>query len=382
MSTLVAVQKSFLAQGPHDSGVVQRVTVLALLAILVVMMPGLGEAAMAVVKDAYLEIAVFVAATLGLIYGAEVLFKTNIGDALTRHQRWQVPAGAALGLFPGCGGAIVAVTQFTRGHMSFGGLVATLITTSGDAMFLLIVAEPMSALIVMAVAASFAVPFGFALDAIHGEGFLRPSVQRATRSATCHAVKHERSRKLDVAWVALMVPVAVIAIPATIADIDLVELIGMPIVVLALAGAALGLVMWAIDGEPDGDSHSSSTMQQIVSGTNFVRAWVVFAMIGYEAVVLMFDLNVESMLARAAVMIPIVAIAIGFIPGCGPQIIVTSMYLSGLVPFSAQIGNAISNDGDALFPAIAVAPKAAIVATIYSAIPAVVAAYGWFILFE
>ena len=31
--------------------------------------------------------------------------------------------------------------------------------------------------------------------------------------------------------------------------------------------------------------------------------------------------------------------------------------------FSAQLANAISNDGDALFPAIAIAPKAAILAT-------------------
>ena len=43
------------------------------------------------------------------------------------------------------------------------------------------------------------------------------------------------------------------------------------------------------------------------------------------------------------------AIIIGFIPGCGPQIMITSMYVSGQIPMSAQIGNSISNDGDALF---------------------------------
>ncbi len=58
------------------------------------------------------------------------------------------------------------------------------------------------------------------------------------------------------------------------------------------------------------------------------------------------------------------------------------MYLSGLIPLSAQIGNAISNDGDALFPAIAMAPRAAIVATIYSALPALLLAYGWYFYVE
>ena len=46
------------------------------------------------------------------------------------------------------------------------------------------------------------------------------------------------------------------------------------------------------------------------------------------------------------------------------------------VPFSALIGNAISNDGDALFPAIALNPRAAVMATVYSAVPALIVAYG------
>ena len=76
------------------------------------------------------------------------------------------------------------------------------------------------------------------------------------------------------------------------------------------------------------------------------------------------------------------AIAVGFIPGCGPQIVVTSLYLNGSLPLSAQLGNAISNDGDALFPAIALAPRAALVATVYSAIPALLVAYGTYVFWE
>ena len=74
--------------------------------------------------------------------------------------------------------------------------------------------------------------------------------------------------------------------------------------------------------------------------------------------------------------------SIWFLPGCGPQVVVATFYLNGYIPLSAELGNAISNDGDALFPAIALAPKAAILATLYSAIPALVVAYGYFYLFE
>ena len=80
--------------------------------------------------------------------------------------------------------------------------------------------------------------------------------------------------------------------------------------------------------------------------------------------------------------VPLVAILFGFLTGCGPQVVVEKFYLNGYIPLSAELGNAISNDGDALFPAIALAPKAAILATLYSAIPALVVAYGYFYLFE
>ena len=74
-------------------------------------------------------------------------------------------------------------------------------------------------------------------------------------------------------------------------------------------------------------------------------------------------------------------ILVGFIPGCGPQVLVTTLFINGLIPFSALLGNAISNDGDALFPAIAINPKVALLATLYSAIPAFVLAHSIYFLF-
>ena len=61
---------------------------------------------------------------------------------------------------------------------------------------------------------------------------------------------------------------------------------------------------------------------------------------------------------------------------------VTTLYLTNSLPLSAQLGNAISNDGDALFPALALALKAALLATLYSALPALLVAYGYFLLWE
>jgi hypothetical protein len=122
--------------------------------------------------------------------------------------------------------------------------------------------------------------------------------------------------------------------------------------------------------------------RKLIDDTNFVTAWVVFAFVGFEIVQLAAGVKLGAALADWGALVPLAAIAVGFIPGCGPQIVITSLYLAGSVPLSAQLGNAISNDGDALFPAIAVAPKAALVATVYSALPAFAVAYGWYWLVE
>ena len=60
----------------------------------------------------------------------------------------------------------------------------------------------------------------------------------------------------------------------------------------------------------------------------------------------------------------------------------TALFLSGSAPLSAQFGNAIASDGDALFPAIAIASKAALVSTLYSGAPAGIVACSWFLPFE
>jgi hypothetical protein len=100
----------------------------------------------------------------------------------------------------------------------------------------------------------------------------------------------------------------------------------------------------------------------------------------FEVGVYTTEFDLGGLFDNMAIYTPLIAIIIGFLPGCGPQILVASLYLSGIVPISALIGNALSNDGDALFPAIAIAPLAAIIATIYSAVPAFIVAYGWYFL--
>ena len=109
---------------------------------------------------------------------------------------------------------------------------------------------------------------------------------------------------------------------------------------------------------------------------------MIVAFLIFELTTYFSGVDLHTVFLGYGMWMPLIGLAIGLLPGCGPQILVTSLYLSGAMPMSAQLSNAISNDGDALFPAIALAPKAAMVATFYSAVPAFVVGYGYYFLFE
>ena len=109
---------------------------------------------------------------------------------------------------------------------------------------------------------------------------------------------------------------------------------------------------------------------------------MVIAFLLFELIIYYTAFDLRSVFNSYVFLTPLMAVLVGFIPGCGPQIIITSTYLMGIIPLSAQIGNAISNDGDALFPVLAISPKVGLIATLYSAVPAIIVSYGYLLIFE
>ena len=398
MTALVRSIRSANWNVPHGiHGLTRRALLVAVMVAVISLVPQGWSLAIDAMSEAYLAVTVFVAGTLALVTYAERALKIDLGVWLDQHAHLQVPVATLLGAFPGCGSAIIAVTQFTRGYLSFGAVVATLIATMGDAMFLLLAREPQTAVLVIGVSMVAAVVSGYAIDRIHGPDFLRPKQRKKNiNTSGCGlAMSAQNSKRGDALWLLLIVPGAVIGVLAafqTEADAFFAPILGFDVAVwLGAAGAILALGMWAAAGESrltcsktDGacDARRSAPMQRVIDTTNFVTSWVIFAFVGYELLVAAAGVELGQVFAVWAPIVPVIAVLIGFIPGCGPPIVVTTMYLSGTLPLSAQLGNAIANDGDALFPAIAIAPKAAIVATLYSAVPALIVAYGWLAFVE
>ena len=340
------------------------------------------------ISDAYLQVSAFVAATFLLFYGIEKLFKADAAALLQEATFWQVPIAAGLGALPGCGGAVIVMTQYVSGRLSFGAVVAVLTATMGDAAFLLIAQLPLTGLAMIGLGFVIGTLSGWIVNKIHAFDFLYDHNLKTARLKTVG--KDTSSPFLDRLWFLLLTPGLVLAfLVAFQFDVDSIfstQALSKPATTIGVMGGLLAIAMqlapkFGLIGDSN-HSKQKTIFRKTIRETNFVTLWVIFAYLAFELPVYFFDINVQGIFAGWAAIVPLISVLIGFLPGCGPQVLVTTLFIAGYLPLSAQIGNALSNDGDALFPAIAIAPKVAIVATFYSAIPALVASYVYFFAFE
>jgi hypothetical protein len=340
-----------------------------------------GEVIRSSMIDAYIQVSVFVGFTLFVFIGLDSLTKFDVKNFLSKTQKFHVGIAAFLGAIPGCGGAIIVVTQYIQGRISFGSLVAVLTATMGDAAFLILAIEPTTGLLIFGIGIIVGSISGYIIDFIHGINFMQ--------SETKIKVEFEKINKTFVSnfnffWLFLFIPGFILGILVAF-QIEFSPAYNSVLVFVASAGAILSIFMWSLNPLSDfqcSTDKSRGLLSRVVDTTNFVTTWVISGFLVFEIFMYFTSLDLKIFFDLWLPFVPLVAILFGFLPGCGPQVVVATFYLNGFIPLSAELGNAISNDGDALFPAIALAPKAAILATLYSAIPALVVAYGYFYLFE
>ena len=345
-----------------------------------------GEMVRSTLVDAYLQVSVFVGFTLFIFIGMDALTRFNISFILDKTKKYHVVMASLLGALPGCGGAIVVVTHYIQGRISFGSLVAVLTATMGDAAFLLLTAEPLTGLFIFGLGAFVGIISGYIVDQIHGVNYLQGD---SKIKVEFEKISKNFVSKFNIFWALIFIPGFVIGLfVAFQQDVD--QLLAIPdglsiVYSIGAAGAILCIFMWSLNPLSDfqcSTDRSRNLLTRVVDTTNFVTTWVICGFLTFEIFIYFTEYNLKTFFEIWLPFVPLMAVFFGFLPGCGPQIVVTTFSLNGSIPLSAEIGNAISNDGDALFPAIALTPKAAIIATLYSAVPAIVFAYGYMFIFE
>ena len=394
----ISEKKAFKARRrtPSGSRELRVVIFLGLLCLAVFTPENLRGIVHETLAEAYIAVSTFVAFTLFLFYSIEHFLKLDTNYLLEKYERFQVPIAALMGALPGCGGAIIVITQYVTGRLGFGAVVAVLTSTMGDAAFLLLAQEPVTVLKIYAICLTVGTLSGYFVTFIHGKDFLKHKVD--TKPHFLHTFEPDPHLwLLHTPWLLFMIPGLALGIGNAL-QIDTNEWFGTlaeydPTTWIGMLGALLCVGIWTtaknagpsltnLSGKLTETHGFKIHLERVMIDTNFVTVWVIVAFLAYELAMHFSGFDLAGFFAVWAPLTPLIAVLIGFVPGCGPQIVVTTLYLTGIVPFSAQIGNAISNDGDALFPAIALAPRAAVLATAYTAVPALITAYGYYFLFE
>ena len=370
-------------------------------------------------RDSFLAVTVFVAVMVFLFSWLQYATSGRFVEYIRERKKLQPVIGALMGLTPGCGGAIVMMPMYARGYVTYGTVIATLIATLGDSAFVLIGAAVTDSSFIAPLIAVHVISFivgvtwGYLVDIcgitplkplgrfgptfVQDEPQNQPKVEsplddlsREIPEGLGYSILH----KGYVGWWAVTLIGLVFAILLLVwsgqdADYSL-ELEYNPLTMdgfitwIGLLGATLSIVLYiaqknwfADDTEATiGDKlHSMrETMVHAASETAFVTFWVMIAYLVFEFILLFSGLSEQDMAQYGDGLIAVmVASIIGLIPGCGPQIIAITAYTKDIISFPALAANAISQDGDALFPLLVRHKAASLWATIHTTIPAILA---------
>ena len=375
-------------------------------------------------RDAFLAVTVFVAAMVLLFSWLQYISAGRFVDTIRANTAWQPVIGALMGITPGCGGAIVMMPMYARGYVTYGTVIATLIATLGDAAFVLIgaaVTDPSFIAPVIAVhLISFVVgiSWGYLVDGMKitpsnplgkfSANYNDNSPSRTVLQETnenMSEVFDDLGREEKTGWgyfllhqgytvwwivtsLGLIFAILLLVWNAQDADFTL-EINYNPLTLdgfitwVGLIGTSLSVILYISQKNWISDDSEASigdklyslreTMIHSASETAFVTFWVMSAYLIFEFSMLFSGMNEADLaLFGDGIIAVILAAVIGLIPGCGPQIIAITAYTKDLISFPALVANAISQDGDALFPLLVRHRVASIWATVHTTIPALI----------
>jgi len=324
-------------------------------------------------EDAFLQVGVFVGAMLLFFGYLNYKYAGGLIRTIQKHKRLQVIFGAILGASPGCGGAIFVMPLFLRGTVTSGTAVATLISTMGDSSFVIISRMPEQAIYIHAISFVAGIACGYLVDALglrHELAEARHASTRRTKPPSVARSPHVGHEAGDNVGRALHSRVR--EVPGRL---------GYEARIVGLFGAGLS-VLWLIAGHHTiaDDTHAeleeklASLKEMLIHNaheTSFVTFWVFVAYSAYALFMHWSQLDLRAIVDQAGVWSIIATACVGLIPGCGPQILTVTLYTKGVIPFSALVAHTLSQDGDALFPVLAMSPRAALWLTIMTTVPAV-----------
>ena len=386
---IISVGTKLYKQKKEFYTLIRFISIFCLIGYLPFLSTNISEVVYGSIRDAYVGVSVWVGLTLTVFYSLEKYLKLDFEAYLKDKQKYQVSISALLGALPGCGGALIITTQYSKGNITLGALVATLTSTMGDAAFLLIASTPKEALIIMLISIVVGSLTGYIVDMFSAPKWILND--KKSKKNIKNKIKNINAsfwKSIDSLWLFLFLPGIFLGIANAI---DVNPNLWFSFLYsnfaddLALIAGILSIAIFfsspSENNPMDMTKQTLGNKRRIVAETSFITTWACLGFLMYDLTIYLTGWDLKILFQTIAPVVPLIAILIGWLPGCGPQIVVATLYINGTIPFSALAGNAISNDGDALFPTLAISPRAAILATAYSSIPALIVAYSIYYFF-
>lgn len=298
------------------------------------------ELLLATLKEAVLSVTAPVVVLLFLIAYAEEVGWLNFERIFSRTGRGQPVLGSAISAIPGCAGSVTLTRLYTTGTISAATLLAAHLTTMGDAAFVLWAGKPLETLGLTAIVFVLGAILGMVLQArsnVSAEGVL-------ASDASC-AVPAKVPLPVATTWAALLVLAVVFGLLGGTGP-------------LWISAVAAGLLFFLSVGVPRLHRTASGrpksaiarALQTTVPDAAEITAWVIAADVLFTLANSAAGGVLSSFLHGNVFAAVLLATVVGLIPGCGPQIVVATLFVRGDLPFAALLANTLSQHGDAIFP--------------------------------
>ena len=347
-----------------------------------------------------LMITSFVIVIMLIIELVNVFTHGKWSSSLSKRKPLQVLIAALLGLIPGCFGGFAVVGMWTHGAISFGSLVAAMISSVGDEAFVMLVQMPEKVLFLFLILFVIALVAGVLID------FSGLKVKYPVRMQN-HLVVHEHEH--------LSLKEAVKNWKENFKQPSFTR-------VLLITGVSLFIV--AMLGGFFEHDHSAHEIEHVASESirlPFEEAWFNLIFVALAFIVLLtfifvsdhfleehlwhhiikqhvpkialwtfgallfitFFIHSDVMLEWVKdnpMLVVVLAVAIGLIPESGPHLIFVTLFVTGSIPFSVLLANSITQDGHSSLPLLAESKNGFLITKLINLLIGLAAGYSGILL--
>ena len=256
----------------------------------------------------------------------------------------QPALGAALSAVPGCAGSLTLTRLYTAGAVSGATLLAGHLATMGDASFVLWAGKPLPTLGLL----------GIVLVVGTGAGLLAQRFNLSSTPAVPHHANEDSSTE-TVPWLAALWVLLAVAV-------GLDTVLGLSTLTNLVLGVALAVVSLAALRTLKKQKASRAGVRAILTAVRDaaeITLWVMAADVLFTVAAHGGGVGIINLLHGNLMLDVALGAVVGLIPGCGPQIVVATLFVTGNLPFAAVLANTLSQHGDAIFPLLGSARRTA-----------------------